>query len=111
MLATGVPSACPPSYTRTITFSLGSVAVPLNEGAASLVGLGIPLSVTTGEVVITSKVIGPLSPIGFLIELGCVARAVYLPSVSVLGIWTAHRPPLTATFALVTSVPFASPPL
>ena len=91
--------AADPANTRTITFSFGSVAVPLNDGAASLVGLGISLSVTTGDLVITSKVIGALSPGGFLIELGCVATAVYLPSLRALGTWAAHRPPLTVAFS------------
>ena len=82
--ATGDSVSVAPAYTSTVTSSCGSLAVPLNSGAVSLVGVSIWFNDTTGVMVITSKCIGSLLPGGLPIELGWLATAVYFPLLSAL---------------------------
>ncbi|HWW90656.1 MAG TPA: hypothetical protein VNY35_07745, partial [Solirubrobacteraceae bacterium] len=62
--------------TVTVVVSLAS---PLNDGFVSFDGDVGWFKLTTGEAVFTTKVTGLLLPAGFPNELGCVARAVYVP--------------------------------
>ncbi len=60
--ATGDPEIEEPLKTKTFT-SVVSLALPLKEGVESLVGEGIPFSVTSGLRVSTLKLTGPPCPV------------------------------------------------
>jgi hypothetical protein len=81
-----LPSGLAPSKISTVT-GVASLAVPENDGVLSFEGEACAANVTVGDCVSTSKVTGPLAPIGGPLapggkprELGWVATAVYVPS-------------------------------
>ena len=74
-VCSGVPSAFEPSNTSTVTGSV-SLAVPLNDGLVSLDGVSITLSVTSGGLVLITKVCASLLPGPLPIALSSSAIAV-----------------------------------
>src|SRR5437763_421717 len=87
-------------------------AFPLSWGAGLFVSGGSAFIVTAGGLVSMTKVMVPLTPAGFPIELGCVACAVYAPSASCGAAGAeVHAAPVGTPVAVATGAPWTAFPL
>src|SRR5438128_1908647 len=95
------------------TTSLASSLVPVKDGVGSLDRDGGTFKVTVGAAVSTVNVRASLEPVGFPIELSCMATAVYVcfPFASAgCALPEIQLPPAGVAVAVATTEPAALPP-